>query len=137
MRAAAVTSHTMDGRDHDALIVFIKAKIFFVDPAGHLEHVPGDVFFRLGIAGEIQLVGAVLGGSMTETAFHTQRISPTPHDMMKTIVAYIPGQDLQVSFWLILLRAACGHADDHHRKKGGDDGDLFVMKHRVEFGALR
>lgn len=56
MRTAPVTRHTADRRDGLALVVFIEAKIFLVDLTGHLVHTTGDILFRLGITGEIEMM---------------------------------------------------------------------------------
>lgn|SRR6185312_364282 len=133
MRASAMTGDTAD--DGYTLIVLEE---FLIDLADHLVHVTGCLFLRLGVAGEIQPVrAAVLCGSMTEIAFHTQRMRPAMHDMIEAVFADVLRQYFQVSFRLVVLGAEGGHADDDDSEKSCDHGDLSGMKHSGNFGSLR
>ena len=90
-----MTGHAGNGRNGIPLLILIKGEIFLVDPAGHLIHMPGDVLFRLGIAGEIQLVGGtVRRWRVTEIALHAKRGLPTVHDLVEVIMTDVPGQHL-------------------------------------------
>jgi hypothetical protein len=71
MRVAAVAGHASDGWYDSALLILIKAEILFIDLRRHFEHMAGNFFFGLGIAGKIQFVGgAIFGRSMAEVTFH-------------------------------------------------------------------
>jgi len=128
-----MTGHAADGRHNNALFVFIKAEIFFVDLRRHLEHMAGDLFLRLGIAGKIQSVGsAVLGRSMTEITFYSQSGFPVVHDLVEVFMADVLWQDLQIPFWPVVIpgtkrRTGCGHSNDHQGRQREYNCKLFTM----------
>ena len=136
MRIAPMAGHAGDGREHVALIVLVEAKEFLVDPTGHLVHMAGDVLFRLGVAGEIQMMGrAVCGRRMTETAFYTQCCFPAIHDLIQIFVADVLWQDLQILRPLFRW-AGGGHSDDRQGRNRDEDCNFLVMKHMGNFGTV-
>ena len=92
MRASPVTGHTADRGDSCTFIIFIKAKIFFIDLTRHSKHMAGDILFRFGIAGKIQAMGIAIGRRcMTKTTFDTQGSFPTVHYFLQIVMADIFG----------------------------------------------
>jgi len=61
------------------LLILIKAEIFFIDLRRHFEHMTGNFFFGLGVAGKIQLVGgAVFGRGMQKLHSLLRQLSSRP-----------------------------------------------------------
>ena len=90
MWTSPVTGHTADRGDSCTFIIFIKAKIFFVDLTRHPEHMAGDVLFRFGIAGKIQAMGIAVGRRrVAETTLDTQCSLPTIHHFFQIVMADI------------------------------------------------
>lgn len=131
MRTSAMTGHTGDRWNCISFVVFVEGKVFLVDPTGHLVHVTGDVFLRLGVTGKIELVDrAVRKRSMTEITFYAECGFPTVHYLFQLVVCNVPGQHFEVVFRLrVVLGADCCHAYDHEAKQGGDDNDFLKMQH--------
>ena len=124
-----------DRGNDGAFVVLIEAKIFFVDLTGHLEHIAGNIFFRLGIAGKIQTMGsAVGGGSMTKSTFYTERSLPAIHHLFQVVVADVLWQYFQISFGLIVLGTRRGHPGYHQGKETDYNCNFFVMQHIGDFG---
>ena len=139
MRVAAMAGHAGDGGDGFALVILIKAEILFVDLGCHFEHVAGDIFFRLGIAGKVQVMGgAVGGGCVTEVTFYAQRGFPVVHDLVEVLMADVFGEDLQVFMVGLLVRGAgSGHTYYHQDYERGGDHQFFTVLHKeVIFWAL-
>lgn len=134
MRTAPVAGHAGDRGDHRALLIFVHAEIFFIDLAGHAEHMTGDILFGFVIAGEIQVMGgAVLGKGMAEITFNAQGGLPVIHDLVQLFVADILGEDLQIALRVPVrrgqMRTGSGHSDHHECEERGGDSKLFVMQH--------
>ena len=122
------------GNGHDLVTICILARfeIFFVDLACHFEHVTGDVFFRLGIAGEVQAMGSAIGGGcVAEVTFYAQRGFPVVHDLIQVFVADVFGQDLQVFVMgLFVCGSGGGHAYYHQDYERGCDHPFFTVQHK-------
>jgi len=127
-----MASHTGDGGDGFALVVLIEAEIFFVDLGRHLEHMTCDVFFRLGIAGKVQVMrGTVGGGRVTETAFHAKGGFPAVHDLAQVFVADVFGKDLQVFMVGFPVRGTGGgHTYYHQDNERGCNHQFFTVQHK-------
>jgi len=139
MGIAMMASHTCDGGDGFALVILIEAEIFFVDLGCHLEHVTGDVFFRLGVAGKVQVMGgAVGGGCVTEVTFYAQGGFPAVHDFAQVFIADVFGEDLQVFMMGLFVRGAGGgHTYYHQHYERGYNHQFFTVQHKeVIFWAL-
>ena len=95
MRTAPVTGYAGNGRDDIAFIVFVETKVFLVDSTGHLVHMTGDVLFRLGITGEIEMMRRAVGRRrMTKITLHTQGGLPAVHYFVQVLVTDVLWQDL-------------------------------------------
>jgi hypothetical protein len=138
MRASPVAGHTADGGGHFAFTVFIilvEAKIFFVDPCGHPEHVTGGVLFRFVIAGKIEMTGgAVFAGCMAKAAFNSKGCLPGVHHLVQVIMADILWQNFQVSFWFVILWADGRHSYNHEDDQRTKHSYFLIMQHKEEFG---
>ena len=113
VRTSVMAGHTSDGGDGFPLVILVEGKIFFVDLAGHLVHMTGDILFRLGIAGEIQPVRSTVGRRrMAKTAFHSKGILPFIHHFLQLLVRDVLFQDLEIVFrWFgIVLGTEGGYA---------------------------
>ena len=127
MRAAPVARDAGDDGDRRTFIILSEAKIFLVDPTGHLVHMTGDILFRFGVAGEIQVMRSAVGGwGVAEITFYTQGGLPAVHDLIQVVMADILWQHLEI-LWAIFLRAGGGHADDHQTQERGDNDKLPVV----------
>jgi len=127
-----MASHTGDDGDCFALVILAEAEIFFIDLGRHLEHVTGDVFFRLGIAGKVQAMRCAVGGRcVTEVTFHAQRGFPIVHDLVEVFMADVFGQDLQVFVvGLLVGGTGGGHTNYHQGYERGCDHQFFSVKHK-------
>jgi hypothetical protein len=137
MRTAPVTGHATDGRDCRAFIVFVETKIFLVDFSGHIVHMTGDIFFRFGVAGEVEVMIAAIGRrGMTKVAFNAQCGFPAIHDLVQIIMADILRKYFQVSLFglVIVLGPDGGHSGCHQRKQAGNNCNFFIMQHMEIFG---
>ena len=92
MSAAAVAGDTGNGRDDLTLFVLIKAKILFIDLRRHLKHMAGDVFFRFGVAGEIEVMGGGVG-CVAEITFYAQGGLPVIHDLIQVLMTDVLRED--------------------------------------------
>lgn len=130
MWATMVTGYTADRRD-PVLVIIVELEEFLIDPAGHLEHFPGNIFFWFGVAGKIQMTGsAVRGRSMAKITFYTQSSLPGVHNLAQLFVGDIFGQHFQVHFfWLVFLGANCGHPGHHQGRKAEYNCNFLVMQH--------
>jgi hypothetical protein len=136
MRTSPVTGDTADRWDSCPFVIFIEAKIFFVDLSSHAKHMAGDVLFRFGIAGEIEAMRSAVGRrSVAETTLNPQRSFPAVHHFFQIVVTDIFGQYFQISFWLIVCGADCGHSGYHKGKETSDNCNFFVMQHIRDFGS--
>jgi hypothetical protein len=136
MRIAPVTGNTGDGRDDITLVVFIETKVFLVDSTGHLVHMTGDVFLRLGIAGEIEMMRRAIGRRrMTKITLHTQGRLPAVHDLIQLFVTDIFGQDFQI-LGPFVRGTGGGHPNDGQCEDANDDGNFLVMQHMEDFDTV-
>lgn len=136
MRVPAMAGDTTDGRDGIAFVVFFEGEIFLVYFRGHLVHMTGDVLFRFGIAGEIEVVrGTVSRGGVTEITFHAKGILPLIHYFLQLLVGDILFQYLEIVFgFRIILGTESGHAENDEAKQGGENGNFLEVKHGGIFG---
>ena len=105
-----MAGHAGDGGNRVAFVVLFEGKVFFVDPTGHLVHMTGNIFFRLGIAGKIELVGStVCGGGMTKITFYPKGGFPPVHYLFQIVMADVLGQHLEIMFglWIVLGTERC------------------------------
>jgi hypothetical protein len=136
VRVSAVAGDTADRGDDVTFLVLIKAKIFLVDLSGHLKHAAGNIFFRFGVAGEIQMMaGAVRRRGVTEAAFYTKCLAPAIHHFFQVVVADILWQNLKIVFGLFVLGAKGGQAGEHEGEKAKGDDEFFAMQHIRNFGS--
>ena len=135
MRIAPMTGHTGNGRNNYTFVVFVEAKIFFVDLTGHLVHMTGNILFRFGIAGKIEMmIRAVRRRRMTKITLYSQCSFPTIHDLIQIFVTDILRQDLQI-LWPFLRRTGCSHPGKSQSKDANNHGEFFVMVHTGSFDA--
>ena len=107
-----MTGHAGDHGNGCAFVVLGKTEIFLVDLPCHFVHMTGDVLFRFGVTGKIQMVGgAVRGWGMTEITVHTQRRLPAVHDLVQVFMTDILGEDLEI-LESVIRGIDGGHSDD-------------------------
>jgi hypothetical protein len=139
MGAAVVTGHTGDRLYYIALIIFVHAKKFFVDPDYHFVHVAGDSLLRFRVAGKVEVVVAGVGvGGMAEIAFDAQRGLECIHCLIQIVVADVFWKDFEVPLrWFVVCGTHGGHSDYHQGGEDGDNCEFFVMQHVGNFGIPR
>jgi len=104
MRAAPVTGLAANSRYHFTLVVFVEAKVFFIDFSRHGIHMAGHVFFRFGVAGKVQVVVRAVGiWGMTKITFNAQGGLPAIHRAVQLVMADILWQNLQIFFWRFVI----------------------------------
>ena len=130
MRAPVMTGHTSDRR-YGTLVVLVEMEEFFIDLLAHLVHVTGDILFRFGVAGEVEVMrGAVGGRRVTEVAMDAKRLFPRIHRFVEIVMTDILWQHFQISLWRFVIgRTHGGHPDDGKGSKYGNNGEFFVMQH--------
>ena len=139
MRAAVVAGHAGDRRYQHTVSILVHSKKFLVDPGGHLVHVAGNILFRFGVAGEIEVMAGAIGGRrVAEAAFDAQGILKCVHRLIQVIVADVFRKHFEISFGRLVVGGA--HGGDTDQRQGRQDGDncnFLGMQHMGKFWFLK
>jgi len=136
MGAAVVAGHAGDRLYQRTVSILVHSEKFLVDPGSHLVHATGDILFRFGVAGEIEVMIAGVGvRRVAEVAFDTQGILKSIHRLVQVIMADVFGKYFEISLGRLVIGGAHGgDTDCRQDRKDGNNCEFPGMHHKGKFG---